>query len=90
MVPTGTARIRFNIKFYLIAMFFVIFDLEAVFIFAWAIDVRHLGWVGYIEILVFTGFVILALFYLWRIGALHWGTPGQHRQAAVTRAGTHS
>ncbi len=47
IVSTGTARVRFDIKFYLIAMFFVIFDLEAVFIFAWAVSIRETGWTGY-------------------------------------------
>lgn len=86
MVPTGSARIRFDVKFYLMAMFFVIFDLEAVFVYAWAVDVRRLGWSGYVEILVFIGFLVLALFYLWRIGALNWGTRGQRRQAEATQA----
>ncbi|RJQ75603.1 MAG: NADH-quinone oxidoreductase subunit A [Desulfobacteraceae bacterium] len=81
MVPTGSARIRFDIKFYLMAMFFVIFDLEAVFIYAWAVNGRLLGWTGYLEIVVFIGFLVLALFYLWRIGALDWGTAGQRRQS---------
>jgi NADH-quinone oxidoreductase subunit A len=86
MVPTGSARIRFDVKFYLMAMFFVIFDLEAVFVYAWAVDVRQLGWSGYVEILVFVGFLVLALFYLWRIGALNWSTMGQRRQAQATKA----
>jgi NADH-quinone oxidoreductase subunit A len=72
--PTGSARIRFDVKFYLMAMFFVIFDLEAVFIFAWANSARQLGWPGYFEILIFIGILVLALFYLWRVGALEWGT----------------
>jgi NADH-quinone oxidoreductase subunit A len=72
--PTGSARIRFDVKFYLMAMFFVIFDLEAIFIFAWANSVRQLGWSGYFEIVIFIGILVLALFYLWRVGALDWGT----------------
>jgi len=72
--PTGSARIRFDVKFYLMAMFFVIFDLEAVFIFAWANSARQLGWSGYAEIFIFIGILALALFYLWRVGALDWGT----------------
>ena len=76
--PTGSARIRFDVKFYLMAMFFVIFDLEAVFIFAWANSARRLGWNGYMEILVFIGILALALFYLWRVGALDWGTAKHH------------
>jgi len=73
IVSTGTARMRFDIKFYLIAMFFVIFDLEAVFIFAWAVSIRETGWVGYAEMLVFIGILAAALAYLWRRGALEWG-----------------
>ena len=73
-VPTtGTARQRLTAKFYLVAMFFVIFDLEAVFIIAWALAARSLGWAGYIEILVFIGVLLAALVYLWRLGALDWG-----------------
>jgi NADH-quinone oxidoreductase subunit A len=81
MVPTGSARLRFDVKFYLMAMFFVIFDMEAVFIYAWAVSARNLGWVGYAEILIFIGFLLLALFYLWRVGALDWSTTGQRCQA---------
>jgi NADH-quinone oxidoreductase subunit A len=72
IVSTGTARVRFDVKFYLIAMFFVIFDLESVFIFAWAVSLRELGWAGYIEIVVFISVLVAILIYLWRLGALHW------------------
>lgn len=73
MPITGTARQRLTAKFYLVAMFFVIFDLEAVFIIAWALAARPLGWAGYIEILIFIGVLMAALVYLWRLGALDWG-----------------
>jgi NADH-quinone oxidoreductase subunit A len=73
MPPTGSARLRFDVKFYLIAMFFVIFDLEAAFLFAWAIALRDLGWLGYLEVVVFVGVLLVALVYLWRVGALDWG-----------------
>lgn len=79
IVSTGTARVRFDIKFYLIAMFFVIFDLEAVFIFAWAVALREVGWAGYIEILIFIGILVAALIYLWRLGALDWKTIKQRK-----------
>jgi NADH-quinone oxidoreductase subunit A len=69
---TGSARIRFHIRFYLIAMFFVIFDLEAVYIYAWAVSIRETGWPGYIEMLIFIGILAAALVYLWRVGALEW------------------
>ena len=74
IVSTGSARVRFGVKFYLVAMFFVIFDLEAVFVFAWAVAVRDLGWIGFSEIVVFIVVLVAGLFYLWRVGALDWGT----------------
>jgi NADH-quinone oxidoreductase subunit A len=58
IVSTGSARVRLSAEFYLVAMFFVIFDLEAVFIVAWAIAFRELGWVGYIEVVVFIGILL--------------------------------
>jgi NADH-quinone oxidoreductase subunit A len=70
----GSARQRLNSRFYLVAMFFVIFDLEAVFVIAWALAVRPLGWAGYIEILIFIVVLLAALVYLWRMGALDWGS----------------
>jgi NADH-quinone oxidoreductase subunit A len=73
IVSTGTARVRFDIQFYLIAMFFVVFDLEAVFIYAWAVSVREAGWAGYAEMLTFIGVLFAALVYLWKLGALEWG-----------------
>ncbi len=73
ILPTGTARLHFSAKFYLIAMFFVVFDLEAIFIFAWAVAVPELGWAGYVEVLIFIGVLVVALIYLWRLGALDWG-----------------
>jgi len=78
MVPTGSARIRFPAEFYLIAMFFVIFDLEMVFMVTWAVAVRQVGWVGYYSVVVFVGALLVALGYLWRVGALEFGS-GQSR-----------
>jgi NADH-quinone oxidoreductase subunit A len=77
IVSTGTAQVRFDVRFYLVAMFFVIFDLETIFIFAWAVAVRELRWTGYIEILVFIGILVAVLVYLWRLGALDWGPTGK-------------
>jgi NADH-quinone oxidoreductase subunit A len=68
----GSAHVRLSARFYLVAMFFVIFDLEAVFVFAWAVAARELGWPGYWEIAVFIGLLVVALAYLWRLGALDW------------------
>ncbi|MGH9452798.1 MAG: NADH-quinone oxidoreductase subunit A [Terriglobia bacterium] len=72
IVSEGSAHVRFSLKFYLTAMFFVIFDLESVFIFSWAIAGRELGWAGYCELLVFIGILVASLAYLWRLGALDW------------------
>lgn len=73
IVHVGNARFRMPAKFYLMAMFFVIFDLEAVFVYAWAVSAREAGWAGYVEMLVFLGVLVAGLAYLWRIGALDWG-----------------
>src|ERR1700741_2108970 len=72
ILSEGSARVRFPAKFYLVAMFFVIFDLEAVFIFAWAIAVRETGWKGYAEVSLFIAVLLATLAYLWRVGALDW------------------
>jgi NADH-quinone oxidoreductase subunit A len=72
IVPVGSGRLRFPVRFYLVGVLFVIFDLEAVFIFAWAVAAREVGWTGYVEMLVFIGVLVAALAYLWRIGALDW------------------
>jgi len=73
VAATGTARVPFDIKFYLVAVFFLIFDLEAAFLYAWAVAVRETGWTGYVEVLIFTGVLSAGLAYLWRLGALDWG-----------------
>lgn len=75
--PTGSAHLRFPVHFYLVAMFFVIFDLEAVFIVAWAIAFRDVGWSGYIGVLIFTVILVAVLAYEWRIGALDFGPSGK-------------
>jgi NADH-quinone oxidoreductase subunit A len=72
ILSEGSARVRFPAQFYLVAMFFVIFDLEAVFLFAWAIAVRETGWKGYAEVSLFIMVLLATLAYLWRIGALDW------------------
>lgn len=74
ILSEGSARVRLSAKFYLVAMFFVIFDLEAVFIFAWAVAVRETGWKGYAEVFIFITVLLAALVYLWRVGALEWGS----------------
>jgi NADH:ubiquinone oxidoreductase subunit 3 (chain A) len=72
ILSQGSARVRLSAKFYLVAMFFVIFDLEAVFLFAWAVSVRETGWAGYAEATVFIAVLLATLVYLSRVGALDW------------------
>ena len=72
ILSQGSARVRLSAKFYLVAMFFVIFDLEAVFLFAWAVSVRETGWTGYAEAAVFIAVLLATLVYLSRVGALDW------------------
>ncbi len=75
--PTGDARLRFSSGFYIIAMFFVIFDLDAAFIMLWAISFRELGLAGYIGVLIFIGLLIILLVYELSIGALDFGPDGK-------------
>lgn len=77
--PTGSARLRFDVRFYLVAMFFVIFDLEAAFLFAWAVALRQAGWLGYVEAVIFVAVLLAGLVYLWRLGALDQATPPRDR-----------
>ncbi|MEW6443710.1 MAG: NADH-quinone oxidoreductase subunit A [bacterium] len=85
IAPTGSARMRFDAKFYLMAMFFVIFDVEAAFVLSWAVAARELGWQGYAEVVVFIGLLAAALAYLWRLGALDWGTLRQRSRGRRLR-----
>ncbi len=73
IVSVGAPQIKMSVEFYLVAIFFVIFDLETIFIFAWAIAFFELGWQGYFAMLVFVMVLGVALVYEWRSGALEWG-----------------
>ncbi|HLH37063.1 MAG TPA: NADH-quinone oxidoreductase subunit A [Alloacidobacterium sp.] len=72
IVSQGSARSRVSVKFFLVAALFVVFDLEAIFLFLWAVTGRELGWPGYIETLIFAGVLLAAFIYLLRTGALDW------------------
>lgn len=85
VVPFGGANLRLSAKFYLIAMFFVIFDVEALFLYAWAVSVRESGWTGFIEVSIFIGVLLAGLVYIWRIGALEWA-PAQRKRRAEREA----
>jgi NADH-quinone oxidoreductase subunit A len=72
IVSEGSARVRVSARYYLVAVFFVIFDLEAAFLFAWAGAAREVGWAGYCEVLLFIAVLVASLAYIWRVGALDW------------------
>ncbi|KAA8997015.1 NADH-quinone oxidoreductase subunit A [Affinibrenneria salicis] len=74
----GSARMRLSAKFYLVAMFFVIFDVEALYLYAWSVSIRESGWVGFIEAAIFILVLLAGLVYLVRIGALDW-TPARSK-----------
>ncbi|ADO71276.1 NADH-quinone oxidoreductase subunit A [Stigmatella aurantiaca] len=69
---TGPARQRFAVKFYVIALLFIIFDVEAVFLYPWAVNFQALGWFGYWEMVVFAATLVVGLIYIWKKGALDW------------------
>lgn len=70
--PLGPARIRVSVKFYLVALTFIVFDLEATFLYPWAILFRSLGWYGFFAMLFFLGMLVVGLVYEWKKGALEW------------------
>jgi NADH-quinone oxidoreductase subunit A len=72
MQPVGTARDRFSVKFYLIAMLFLLFDIEAVFLFPWAVVYRELKLFGFFEMLLFIAAILGGYIYVWKKGALEW------------------
>jgi NADH-quinone oxidoreductase subunit A len=79
IIPTGTARLRYPVPFYLVAIFFLIFDVEAAFIFSWAIAYQELGWPGWLQISFFIAVLLIGLGYVWKKGGLNWG-PGYRRK----------
>jgi NADH-quinone oxidoreductase subunit A len=71
---TGSARERFAVKFYVVALLFIVFDVETVFLYPWAVNFKALGWFGYAEMLVFAATLMVGLIYIWKKGALNWET----------------
>ncbi len=72
MIPLGDTRARFSVKFYMVAISFIIFDLEAIFLIPWAVEMRLLGWEGFIAVSIFVGVLVVGLIYEWRKGGLEW------------------
>jgi NADH-quinone oxidoreductase subunit A len=73
MPPVGDARERHSIKFYLVAMIFLLFDIEVAFLYPWAMALRQLGWSGFVQVVVFMLLLLGGYIYVWRKGVLDWG-----------------
>ena len=87
VLPTGDARLREPVPFYLVAIFFIIFDLEAVFIVSWAVAYDLLGWAGFWQISFFMVILFLGLVYLWKMGGLDWGSTTVRERTPTRRRG---
>jgi NADH-quinone oxidoreductase subunit A len=72
MEPTGDAREPFSVKFYLVAMVFILFDVEAIFLYPWAYIFRSLRWYGFVEMMIYIAVLLVGYLYLWKKGALDW------------------
>ena len=79
MQPVGDARERFSVKFYMVAMLFIIFDVEAVFLYPWAIILKDLKMFGFWEMMVYIAIVLVGFLYVWKKGVLEWGAPSVGR-----------
>ncbi|HEX7118480.1 MAG TPA: NADH-quinone oxidoreductase subunit A [Longimicrobiales bacterium] len=72
MLPIGSTRERFSVKFYVVALLFIVFDIETVFLMPWAVLFRELGVFGFVEMMVFIGVLLVGFAYIWKKGALQW------------------
>jgi NADH-quinone oxidoreductase subunit A len=82
MPAVGDARERHSVKFYLVAMIFLLFDIEIAFLYPWAVALRDLGWFGFVQILTFFLILTVGYVYVWRKGVLDWGPAAARRQRA--------
>jgi NADH-quinone oxidoreductase subunit A len=73
IIPTGPARLRYPVPFFMVAIFFLIFDVEGAYIFSWAVAAKELGWAGWFQIMFFIVVLIAGLVYIWAKGGLSWG-----------------
>jgi NADH-quinone oxidoreductase subunit A len=81
MLPVGTARERFSVKFYLVGMVFILFDIEAIFLYPWAVVFRQLKLFAFFEMLLFIALVLCGFFYIWKKGVLNWSADESRRPA---------
>lgn len=75
--PTGDARHRFSVKFYLVAMLFILFDIEAIFLYPWAVVYKQLKMFGFLEMLLFVILILAGFFFIWKKGVLDWAQPAE-------------
>jgi NADH-quinone oxidoreductase subunit A len=80
ITPTGDARHRFSVKFYLVAMLFILFDIEAIFLYPWVVVYRELRMFAFVEMLVFVILTLSGFFYIWKKGALDWAEPDRSQR----------
>ncbi|MFZ2448212.1 MAG: NADH-quinone oxidoreductase subunit A [Syntrophobacteraceae bacterium] len=84
IAPTGSARFLYPVPFYLVATFFLIFDVEAVYVFSWAVAFRGLGWAGWLQMSFFIIVLFVSLVYIWKKGGLDWG-PEAHSEPGIQK-----
>jgi NADH-quinone oxidoreductase subunit A len=85
MKPVGNARERFSVKFYLVAMVFIVFDIEAIFLYPWAVIYRQLKLFAFFEMLIFIGLVLCGFYYIWKKGVLNWSIDESRKPQEVNR-----
>ena len=85
MPPVGDARERQSVKFYLVAMIFLLFDIEVAFLYPWAMALRDLGWNGFVQVVLFFALLLAGYMYVWRKGALDWGNEKSDAAEAARR-----
>lgn len=89
--PVGSAKERFSVKFYLVAMIFILLDIEAIFLFPWAVVYRELGLFGFVVMFLFVDVILTGFFYIWKKGVLNWGAESSaHGAGAAPRLGQYT
>jgi NADH-quinone oxidoreductase subunit A len=79
IAPTGDARHRFSVKFYLVAMIFILFDIEAIFLYPWVVVYKQLKMFAFLEMLVFVILILAGFFFIWKKGVLDWAHPEENK-----------
>ena len=90
ITPVGDARQRFSVKFYLVAMLFIVFDIESIFLYPWAVVYRELKMFAFVEMLLFIVLILAGFFYIWKKGALDWSGADRAEQAARRSPKSHA